>query len=273
MPWARYRAKAEAQWLALLQNCCDESVYQSFLEENPSFFPLRCTFTGEGHHGMFPHAVISQPRLSGLSGNVPDFMWISRDSECIYPTMIELESPGKKWFTKTNCPTAQLTQALNQLREWKLWFENTSNRTRFLDEYQVPSGLYRARSFRPRYILIYGRRRELEGTTNNMKRTQMRMPDEELITYDRLYPDDGLSSCLTVHVTGTGYEALCVPPTLELGPALAQDFSLINSKHAAIQRSKGISRIRKEFLIRRSNYWDEWARTHGTKVMSPGDCE
>lgn len=43
-------------------------------------------------------AVISKPKLPGLSDRQPDFMWIATDSVALYPILIEIETPQKKWF-------------------------------------------------------------------------------------------------------------------------------------------------------------------------------
>ena len=43
-------------------------------------------------------AVISKPKLPGLSDREPDFMWVACDSGSVYPILIELETPHKQWF-------------------------------------------------------------------------------------------------------------------------------------------------------------------------------
>jgi hypothetical protein len=66
--------------------------------------------------------IIAQAPLPSYNHRVPDFLWLSRDSDTDQPVLIEIEAPSKKWFTKAGAPTAGFTQALNQIAEWKSWF-------------------------------------------------------------------------------------------------------------------------------------------------------
>lgn len=58
--------------------------------------------------------------------------------------------------------TAQLTQALQQLRDWSIWFDNGLNSQRFVEEYRIPEDVAKGRDFTQHYVLIYGRRKELD---------------------------------------------------------------------------------------------------------------
>src|SRR3972149_3871929 len=169
MPWQSYESKVLKEWNTLLSAAnCEESVFQSFFEKHPCFLPMPHTvFLGSGHHGLFPSAVISQPTLAGLSSKRPDFLMIGRDSESVYAIMIEIESPCKKWFTKRGHPTSDLTLAINQLKDWQVWFKDPLNAEQFKRDYRISDELLRFRSFEQRYLLIYGRRKEVESSPNN----------------------------------------------------------------------------------------------------------
>ncbi len=272
-PWSRYRGLIEKKWTLLLKSSGNEADFQDFLERHPCYLPWKITFHGEGHHGIFPHALVSQPRLTGLSGKIPDFLWISRDSESVYGVLIEIESPRKKWFTVKGQPTATLTQAINQIHEWKNWFNDTVNRQRFISDYCIPSSYIRNRSFQSRYILIYGRRNEIESSQHNNKRIHLKKSDEDFITYDALFPDEELKNCICVKVDGKGYRAIYIPPTIELSPWVAADFALIRDKQVALKSSKGFNKVRKQFIAKRWPYWDTWAMSGKGGVMGPVDTE
>jgi hypothetical protein len=77
--------------------------------------------------------------LQGLGTKVPDFMWIAADSGTIYPILIEIESPRKRWFTNQGKPNFEFTQAHTQLATWKSWFDSPTNRQLFLEYYQSQS--------------------------------------------------------------------------------------------------------------------------------------
>jgi hypothetical protein len=94
-----------SRWRQLIDSdeSTDERLVQSFLERHPSLLPGSHSVDGSSGHWPFPFAVISQPKLPGLSTRIPDFMWIASDSASVYPILIEIETPHKRWF-HTNKP-------------------------------------------------------------------------------------------------------------------------------------------------------------------------
>jgi hypothetical protein len=63
-------------------------------------------------------------------------------------------------FQKDGTPTAEFTQAKNQLSEWKVWFGKPENQMAFVRDYALP---FPRLKLEPQYVLIYGRRAEYEG--------------------------------------------------------------------------------------------------------------
>ncbi|MHB8490683.1 MAG: Shedu anti-phage system protein SduA domain-containing protein, partial [Solirubrobacteraceae bacterium] len=93
-------------------------------------------------HGAFPDSLISQPELTGIGERRPDFMWIARNSAMVQPALIEIESPSKRWVAgkgKSARPSADFTQALNQLWQWGEWLARPASREVFLERYGVPA--------------------------------------------------------------------------------------------------------------------------------------
>ena len=88
------------QWRALIDSpeSKDESLIHEFLERYPSLLPGSNTVDGDSGHSAFPAAVISKPKLAGLSDRQPDFMWLATNSEALFPILIEIETPHKQWF-------------------------------------------------------------------------------------------------------------------------------------------------------------------------------
>src|SRR3954464_479610 len=136
-----------AEYRRLLASDPDESTMQGFLEKHPPL--VLGAFPGMVGHGPFPPALIRQPPLRGLGIRLPDFMWITRYTGAVIPVLIEIEAPGKSWISgeKPPRPSADLSHALAQLREWREWFDSPANRQVFLDCYRIPEA-WRSRRFR-----------------------------------------------------------------------------------------------------------------------------
>jgi hypothetical protein len=222
-------------------------------------------------HAPFPAAVISQPVLPDLTCRIPDFMWIAKNSVAIYPNLIEIEAPNKRWFTKAGQPSADLTQAQDQLTQWKSWFAEPLNAARFKELYQIEHDFL---PLKPIYILIYGRREEANRSRqHSKKRVHMDRPDEILMTFDRLQPDPKTSDFLCVKITLGGYRAITIPPTIRLGPSLAGTHGRIRDKGDAVRSSPYLTGERKEFLVERFDYWDDCSRQDRMRVVRLSDRE
>jgi hypothetical protein len=161
-------------------------------------------------------ALISQPPLSGLGGKVPDFCWLAADSAHLTAVLIEIETPAKSWqHSSDNQRSAELTQALEQLSEWRAWFSQPANQIRFLEEYRLP-GHYRDLTFTQHYILIHGSRAEYEDDRVRARQRAAGMlgADAQSMSFDRLLEIAPARAarygCVRVNVNG--YAALAVPP-------------------------------------------------------------
>ncbi|MGH7206607.1 MAG: Shedu anti-phage system protein SduA domain-containing protein [Nitrospiraceae bacterium] len=263
MDWWAYEKIILKEWRALLssEESKSEAALRKFLERHPCMVPGSRGPFGDGHHVPFPAAVISQPTLPGLHLRVPDFLWLAMNSESIYPVLVEIEAPSKRWFTKSGKQTEQLTQALDQLAEWKTWFARTQNVAQFVDYYTLNRRVRSGMTLKPFYVLIYGRRHEANRLEHLAeKRGHLGRENEFLMTFDRLHPNPLAKNFLCVRRLRDGYEALSVPPTLELSRPLAGYFSFIAGKTLALSSSPYLSDDRKEFLGDRFSYWDNWVK-------------
>lgn len=271
----RYADARNRQYKNLLDNAKSESELQSFFEENPSFVPGAWTPGTKSGHYPLHCALISQPKLQGSITRIPDFMWIATHSAGWYPTIIEIESPFKKIFKSNGQPTSDFTQARNQLEQWKTWFNNPSNLLQFLEQYQIPDYMRNERQMKLHMILIYGRRKEFDSDAKKSKDRLSLLPDGmELMSYDRLFCDTSLSNAITIKLNANGkYEALCIPPTFNLGPNSANRLLTISSIDAVFDKIKDISDERKEFLKRRHLYWKNWAANGEKGIIQVDDTE
>lgn len=260
MSWDAYEQIVLTKWADFLNSDSSkvERNVQEFLEQHPCMIPGPFGLIGTSGHSPWPAAMISHPVLPGFSARIPDFMWIARDSEKVSPILIEIESPQKKWFTKAGTPRSELTQALDQITEWRAWFEKPQNVVQFREIYNIYDNLG---TLRPFFLLIYGRRSEANGSSAlQAKRANMARPNELLMTYDRLVPQRGASEFLCAKIDTEGYRALTIPPTLRLGPVNADYLAVIRDKFEAAAHSPYFSEDRRRFLMERFPYWDAWSK-------------
>jgi hypothetical protein len=251
MEWEQYEEIIIEEWSALLENDIDdENKYHSFFECHPCILPRPFDVFSNGANNDFPYAIISKPVLPSFTRKVPDFMWITCDSASIYAVLIEIETPGKPWSTKEGVQHHKLTQAIDQLKDWKSWFSDPANVTQFRDYYRIPDRLWRYHSFFQKYILIYGRRDDAtKDESFAKKRAQLQGQDEHFMTFDRLRPNGLLSGLFTVRIESAGYKAISIPPTLKLYPWMVTDLKTIKNMENAIRNNKYLSYERIEFLI------------------------
>lgn len=198
-----------AEWAALLDSddSREERVLQEFLECHPQLLPGAFSVDGNSGHPPWPSAVISQPPLPDLSTKRPDFMWIALDSAYLYPILIEIETPWKRWWYQSKIAIhSDLTTALSQVMHWKRWFRDGANHPKFYRHYRIDRDLQDL-TLAPRYIIIHGRRDEANRTvaTAGSRGGIPLDPDTRLMTFDRLQPDPRTASFGTVNVTENGF--------------------------------------------------------------------
>lgn len=101
MSWEDYERLILAQWSGVLGRSPGppELAVHRFLEQHPSMVPGAFNIVG-GSSGHYPwlSALISRPPLPSYDRRIPDFMWLSLNSETEEPVLIEIEAPDKRWF-------------------------------------------------------------------------------------------------------------------------------------------------------------------------------
>jgi hypothetical protein len=275
MTWKDYSIIAAKELAdALSSHADDESYMHALLERHPCLLPGRYGQPVTAANAPFPAAVISKPPLPTFGGPIPDFLWLASDSVTLSPVLIEIEAPNKRWFTKSGQQTSALTQALNQLLEWRLWLEDPTRRQLFINFYKLDDMLSH-RVFRPQFLLIYGRRAESRGTEQlAQKRGAMQHSDQQIIvTYDRLQPTEDAGEYMCVRRDTTGYRAVAAPPTMRLGPVWARERAFISHKTDAVRNNPYLTPERRQFLETRLPYWDAWVKSDALGPCSLADAE
>lgn len=280
MSWDEYRELIQAELATLLNNSSGEKPMQKFLEQHPSLLPGAGEVGQGGHHGAWWGAVISQPELKGLGPTrFPDFMFVRRDTTTTQPVCIEIEDPNKPWFNKSDLtPSAKLTQALDQLDEWRLWFEKPENQLIFKQMF-VPEA-YRHRRIEPYFVLVYGRASEFEAhgphkdyQRARAKRDRFQGPNQRAVTYDMLEPHWHGRMYGTIRGQAGKFEIMTIPPTFQTGTHLLTIGSLMDAStniRAALECNGLLDRPRAVYLSERWNHWTTRMNLNQTRYLSGG---
>jgi hypothetical protein len=277
MSWEEYEQRVVTEWTSLLaskEGSSNERCVHDFLERHPSMIPGAYSMTGPSGHSPFPLAVLSESPLCGVGMRIPDFIWLASDSANFTPVFIEIESPCKRWFTEQQVPTHDLVQALNQLAQWRAWLNRPENVAVFYESFEIPEWMRRHHTFRPEFVLIYGRRKEFDDRPELRRlREQFERHGQVVMTFDRLRPAQDCRLYLSATKRNGAYRALAVPATIAIGPNVAKEFAQIAGLPEAIQKNEWISEDRRRFLVERLPYWKAWAEARNRGIINSGDWE
>lgn len=267
MEWKEYSSWLMPEWKRTLDADVPEGVLQHFLEQHPCLLPGGAPADGLGHHGAWYAAVVAQPELvSSRKKRVPDFMWLRRDTASNRPVCIEIERPGKPWYTKGGQRTAHLTQALDQIDDWRVWFNTGSNAQQFGEAY-LPAG-FRHRSLEPRFILIYGRSTEFKPGFSHHddpvwmrnKRDSIASSDLVVMTFDMLKPSYDLKDHVCIGGRLPLFKVREIPPTFGTGTNTSEGLLVSTGPpEDALGRCAQLSPARREYVAARWGYWRDRA--------------
>jgi hypothetical protein len=275
--WDDYAAWLVPAWNRLLDSAPSEREVQVFLEQHPSLVPGSCGDVGPGgHHGPELGGVYAEPELSGLAKKrFPDFMWVTRSTSLITPICIEIEDPAKPWFNLDGSPTAKLTQALDQLTDWKVWFSEPENQLIFRKTYV--SSEWNDRALLPQYVLIYGRASEFDTAIRHdhpdrmrKKRDFMLRDNEVFRTFDSLTPEWKARDFITLHMGSDGPRVSAVPPSFTTGPSTHAQATALGRLDGALGETPLLSPERKAHIEARWKYWRD-ANVTGIRSVQSGE--
>jgi hypothetical protein len=175
-------------------------------------------------------------------------MWIAMDSGSLYPILIEIETPHKKWFRGKRADIhSDFTHAQAQLAEWRAWCNKGYNRTAFLEYYEVPQPMARLQ-MSPRFVLVHGRRSDFEGDPlRTEKRAELARDGETLMSFDRLSPVMGSRLYASVVKQKDGFIAKRVPAAWVL-QNLGEPYTPVSGWLKAIAASPDMAGARRDFI-------------------------
>jgi hypothetical protein len=192
-------------------------------------------------------------------------MWVRLDTGAIRPICIEIESPRKVWFNKgARTPTAELTQAVDQLTEWKVWFSSPENQLIFAKTY-APDYTYRP--IEPQFVLVYGRDSEFRAATSihdnptymRQKRDHMPRSREYYFTYDQLTAEREAGDYATLTREVDKWRLDSLPPTFTTGSRMMDLAEIIADPSTVLSRTDLMSEERRAYVVDRWKYWRQVA--------------
>ncbi|SEW31413.1 Shedu anti-phage system protein SduA domain-containing protein [[Clostridium] fimetarium] len=257
----------------LLNNSDDEKFFQTFFEENPSYVPGALELFGQSGHYPYMHTLVSQPQIGGPFRRIPDFVWLANDSLTFSPVFIEIEQPSKKMFTTAGNLTANFSQAIGQIYEWKAILNKPVNQLMLFDYFNITNEISK-KSFEPQFLLIYGRRAEYEN--NDLltgKRTSARHDNIDIISFDRLRPIRDYYQFTSSSVYGKQYNIINIPATYRYRADCADELSKVQRFMQAIDMMNNTSEERKSFLKERYSYWITLGKSDSKGKITGGDGE
>lgn len=273
--WDEYAQRSYREYQDLLQTRGnDENTFQRFFERNPSFIPGAFELFGTSGHYPYTQSLIAEPQLNGgLFTRIPDFIWLAQDSLFFTPVLIEIERPSKKTFTANGTQSADFTQALGQIAEWKAILSEPENVLQFYRCFNIPDWI-RKKTFAPQYGLIFGRRSEFESDPLLLKKRAQLVPkDVKLISFDRLSPDPKGCDLMCTTLSHGKYTVKTIPPTYRYSPATADNFSVVSGFADAVPHMEMTTAERQKFLVNRYAYWKEYGETERKGIIYPADRE
>jgi hypothetical protein len=260
MSWDEYSAAVRREWQSLLEReGTGEADFHEFLERHPCLIPGSDAFTGatgwDNPASSINGFVVSKPPLPGISTLYPDFMWAPTDSQTQWLVLIEIEDPKKPWFTQKFQQRAELTQAVDQIAQWRGHLKKPENLPLFLRMYGIAD-------FRPIefvFCLVYGRRHEVDNRIARERRNSLvsGLDNVRWMTYDRLRPDEDARNLPCVKIDShERLTAVAFPATTKIDIWSAVHWQRVSGKREAIMSSPYFSEARRNFLADRLDYWD-----------------
>jgi hypothetical protein len=201
-------------------------------------------------------------------------MWVRQDTAAIRPICIEIESPRKTWFNRgSRTPTADLTQAIDQLTEWKVWFSSPENQLIFAKTY-APDHSHRP--VEPQFVLVYGRDSEFRAATSvhenpgymRQKRDHMPRSREHYFTYDQLVPEQEGADYATLTLQADRWDLHSLPPTFSTGSLIMELAEVIDNPSIALSQTVLMSAERQAYIIERWAYWRKVALSKDLRLLS-----
>ncbi|MDC5397669.1 Shedu anti-phage system protein SduA domain-containing protein [Acinetobacter baumannii] len=195
-----YHEKVES-FKRLLDADENEQVYQNFIEENSEFLPRHFM----QNHGI--HLQLFLRKLPLSSEYISDFFFMSKSTDDWHYVMVEIEKPKSKFFKEgSNDLHRDFLAAVDQIKSWKAWFSQTANKSHFEQQLAFLKKPITNTPVYMKYILVFGRRSEIEESDLRLSRVKSYEDDDfKIMTFDSLCEDIARKYPLYKGVKKSGY--------------------------------------------------------------------
>lgn len=163
----------------------NEQVYQNFIEENSEFLPRHFM----QNHGI--HLQLFLRKLPLSSEYISDFFFMSKSTDDWNYVMVEIEKPQSKFFKDgSNDLHRDFLVAVDQIKSWQAWFTQTANKSHFEQQLSFLKKPITNTPVYIKYILVFGRRSEIEDSTLRLSKVKSYEDDDfKIMTFDSLCED------------------------------------------------------------------------------------
>lgn len=234
----------EESYLSLLDKGSNEQVYQTFIEENTYLIPREFV----QNHGI--HFSVVLRKLPFGSDFLSDFAYLSKSTVRWNCVLIEIEKPSSRFFKEgSNSFHREFTDALQQISDWRAWFDETSNKDSFVKN--TLGFLRTPLSYTPvniKYVLVFGRRAEIESNSRRLAKVRAQERDDfRLMSFDSLASDLRNKSGLYIAAKRTNYIKILNDEFMDdtmfgwMGP---ETIKMSSALRAQIEGSRGASSYR-----------------------------
>ncbi len=160
-------------------------------------------------------------------------------------------------FYKKNAIRVQFSQAISQIKDWKININKINSNEDFYSYFNLPEGEIK-RSFEPQYCLVFGRRDEYENDVIRSNRRSAEQTDNfKIISYDRLpeLVNEKSKNLICAKMHNNEIKVISIPPTFQYGPTISENLLRWTNFKECIDKMKWTTNERKDFLRSRYDYW------------------
>lgn len=160
-----------------------ENAVQQFVETHSELIPTPFLL----NHSLHLQSVISKLKLT--KDLTTDFVYLTKSSSTWYCCLVEIEDPTKPIFTgdlERVTFHSEFNKALGQVDSWKSFIDGTGA-SQIRDWLKPLMSVMPENRVRFKYVLVYGRRAEMDGNQERINRWDQLSTDERrVVTYDSL---------------------------------------------------------------------------------------
>lgn len=167
----------------------DERDIARFIQETKAYYLIASIFN---YYDFGHHEALVFPEFQLSSTFKVDYLLVGRNSDGYSFIFVELEHPVKQITLLDGELGNAFRKGIKQVKDWKNWlFGNFSTFTSTIKKYkhpdkQLPDEFYTFDPTRCHYVVVAGRREDLNDTTRRIRREHLEEQKIRLLHYDNI---------------------------------------------------------------------------------------